>query len=60
MKVYIVEGWFGDHEWIEAVYGRQDEAEYSALLLNQVRESDKVPAYMQGHCKFSSEPYEVL
>lgn len=61
-KVYLIEGWFGDIEWVEAIYALKEDAEAKCSELRQTRRSEKshVPDWVQGVCKFTVEEWEVL
>lgn len=62
MKVYVIEGWFGDIEWIEAVYADQSKAETRVNELWVERRSSILPEdhFAQRLCKFASVEYEVV
>ena len=59
MKVWIVLGWFGDTEWIEAVYGSEEKAEMAISELRKTRDSPNGPEYCRGLYKFGYEAYEL-
>lgn len=58
-RVWIVEGWFGDIEWIEGVYEFEDNAKAECERLWETRRSDhpSVPDWCQGLCKFDVSEY---
>lgn len=60
MNVWIVEGWFGDQEWIEGIYATEELADAERARLWQSRSSDKGPDYAKGLHKFSAEEYDVI
>jgi hypothetical protein len=60
VKVYVLEGWFGDHEWIEGIYADSGKAEERCTDLWNSRSSDRAPEWCQGLCKFAVEPVEVI
>lgn len=59
--VYIIEGWFGADEWIEAVYTNEAEAEAHCTRLWRTRRSENpnVPDDIQGLCKFAVVPHQT-
>ncbi len=63
VRVYIIEGWFGDNEWIEAVYASELKANERVNELWVDRRSTKLPKeweYFQGLCKFDVVEHEVI
>ena len=61
MKVYLLQGWFGDIEWLEGVYASQEKAEAEATRLRKTRTTEKpVPDWVQGLCKFGIDEMEVI
>lgn len=60
MTVHAVIGWFGDLEWIEAIYARAEDAEQACEQMWKERRSTHVPDYVQGVCKFAVQDYEVI
>ena len=60
-RVFIIEGWFGDVEWIEAVYNSQEDAESRCDELWIERKSENAPEeFVQGLCKFAVVEHRVL
>lgn len=59
MKVYEVQGWFGDHEWSEGLYASEDAAQTECNRLWAERRSEHAPDWCQGLCKFCVEEREV-
>jgi hypothetical protein len=61
-EVWIVEGWFGDQEWIEAVCATEEKAEEIAAERWKTRTSEKLhpQSYLQGHAKFAAVRHEVV
>ena len=62
MIVWIIEGWFGDQEWIEAVYATEESANRRVEELWKTRRSELYAPdhYLQGVCKFAAVAHEVL
>jgi hypothetical protein len=60
VRVWIIEGWFGDVEWIEEVHADEAAAEARVAELWKTRASEKGPAYAKGLHKFAAEPYDVI
>lgn len=62
LKVYIIEGWFGDQEWIEAIYADQTKAEDRCNQLWADRRSSILPSdhWIQDLCKFAVVEHEVV
>lgn len=54
MKVYILQGWFGDVEWVEGVYTSKKRAKAECARLWETRRTGYWPEddYRQGVCKF--------
>lgn len=59
MKVYEVQGWFGDIEWSEGLWLSKEEAERVQQELWKERKSKNAPENVQGLCKFAVEEREV-
>lgn len=57
--VYLVVGWFGDVEWVEAVYATDEAAEAACRAAWQERRSAHAPDWCQGLCKFGVEEWPV-
>lgn len=60
MKVWIVEGYFGDTNWLEAIYKDQDEVDKALSYLMTTRNSERGPQYCAGLHKFDCWEEEVL
>ena len=60
MSVYVVEGWFGDQEWIEEIHATKAGAEGRVDVLWETRRSAKAPEYAQGVCKFAVHEYALI
>lgn len=62
MKVWIIEGWFGGIEWIEAVYADEHKANSRVEHLWLERRSFVLPEdhFAQQLCKFAAVEYEVI
>ena len=60
VKVYLITGWFGDHEWVEEIHATKAGAEGKCEALWVRRRSHKAPEYAQGVCKFAVEEREVV
>ena len=53
-SVFIIEGWFGDHEWYEPfAYMSKAEAEAACDRLWATRSSENGPEYSRGLHKFA-------
>lgn len=59
MKVYLLAGWFGEHEWIEAIYATHADAAAECARLWETRSSEKGPDYATKLHKFAVEEYEL-
>lgn len=59
-KVYIVVGWFGDHEWIECVCATEERADKESSLRWETRNSANTPEWAKGLGKFGVEEHVVL
>lgn len=61
-KVYVIEGWFGDQEWIEAIYLDKSKAEARSKVLWETRTSSHWPDdhWIQGHCKFQVVEHNLV
>ena len=62
MKIYIIEGWFGDVEWIEEIHLSKERAEERSNELWAERRSNVLPPdhFVQDLCKFAAVEYEVI
>lgn len=62
MKVYVIDGWFGDVNWIESIYADETKAEDRVDALWVERRSKVLPEdhYCQGLCKFGTSEHEVV
>lgn len=60
--VYVLQGWFGDVEWIEGIYSDETEAEDRCDALWVERTSSVLPAdhYAQKLCKFAVAEFPLL
>lgn len=60
--VYIIEGWFGDQEWIEAVYATEAAANRRCEKLWETRTSahEQASPHSRGLHKFAVVMHEVL
>jgi hypothetical protein len=59
-SVWIVEGWFGDIEWIEApAYATRELAEAECQRLWETRRSQHGPDYAAGLHKFAIRELDV-
>jgi hypothetical protein len=61
--VYVIEGWFGDQEWIEAVYATKEAADAKTAELWKTRESEhpgKPVEHARGLHKFAVVTHKVL
>jgi hypothetical protein len=54
-RVYIIEGWFGDREWIEEVHADRETAERRSNELWAERRSNVIPPdhWIQGLAKYA-------
>lgn len=54
MKIHVLEGYFGDAEWIEGLYTNKRKAIIASAELWKHRRSEVLAAddYRQGLCKF--------
>ncbi len=53
LVVFVLEGWFGDHEWLEGIYAYEEDARREHDRLWRTRRSERAPEWCQGLCKFS-------
>lgn len=62
VKVYVIQGWFGQDEWIEGIYADQQKAEFKMRQLWAERRSEVLAPdyYIQGLCKFDVVEHEVI
>jgi hypothetical protein len=62
VTVWIIEGWFGDVEWIEAIYATGAAAEKRVDELRVRRRSSVLPDdhWIQGLAKFAAVEHKVL
>lgn len=62
MNVWIIEGWFGDREWIEAVYADEEKANSRVEELWEERRSFVLPEdhFYQRLCKFAAIEHRVV
>lgn len=60
MKVYVVEGWFGDVEWRVSIHATIETANDRCAELWKTRADPNGPAYCSGLHKFAVEEVEVL
>lgn len=60
MKVFLLEGWFGDAEWREGVYATYEKAKEEYDRLWETRTSPNAPDWCQRLCKFSIDEVEVI
>lgn len=52
--MWLLEGWFGDAEWIEGIYADESNARVELERLWSVRTSDHAPAWLnRALCKFA-------
>jgi hypothetical protein len=59
--VWIIEGWFGDIEWIESVWANEADAEAEVNRLMKARRSVMLldDHFAQGLCKFTAVEHAV-